>query len=405
LFELGRPKGFEKSLDIMLTLLRNGKFRRVLFQVLFVGLVTVLLISAVIEARTTINAQGMSAGFGFLERSAGFNIGFSIIEYSSNSTYARLITVGIVNTILLGVIGIVLANIVGLSVALLRTARNESLRMVGTIYIETFRNVPLILQAIFWYSVVTNLPSPRQAISPVAGVYLTSRGFFLPWINVHGGAVALALAALVIGLGLSLWVARSRRAAKMPAGRRKTLRRGILVASIAAAVIAVILVRIPDIEFITVPELKGLNFKGGVSLPPEMSALVIAITLYGGAYIAEILRAGLQSVSKGQTEAAQSLGISAWHVFTRIRLPLALRAVLPSLSNQYIWLFKATTLGIAVGYTDLFAVISVSINQSGQTLELIAILMVAFLIMNNIIGFTFNRINRAIAIKGTQNRG
>ena len=389
----------------MLTLLRNGKFRRAFYQVVFVVVVAFLMIAAVTEASKNINAQGMSAGFGFLERSTGFNIGFSVIEYSSSSSYARLILVGIVNTIMLGAIGIVLANIVGLSVAMLRTARNESLRMVGAIYVETFRNVPLILQAIFWYSLATHLPSPRQAINPVAGVYLTSRGFFLPWINVHGGAVAIALALLVVGLILSLWIGRSRRAAQIAAARHKTLRRAVLAVSVALAVIVLWLGRIPETGFLTIPELKGLNFRGGISLPPEMSALMIAITLYGGAYIAEIVRAGLQSVGRGQTEAAQSLGISTWHVFTRIRLPLAFRAVLPSLTNQYVWLFKATTLGIAVGYTDLFAVVSVSINQSGQTLELIAILMVSFLIMNNIISFVFNQINRAIAIRGTQNRG
>ncbi|WP_272011024.1 ABC transporter permease subunit [Roseovarius sp. ZX-A-9] len=372
---------------------------------LFVLAVIGVLIAAVSVASKNISAQGMSAGFGFLERSTGFNIGFSVIEYSSNSSYGRLITVGIVNTVLLGTIGIVLANIVGLSVAMLRTASNESLRLLGAIYVETFRNVPLILQAIFWYSIVTNLPSPREAINPFAGVFLTSRGFFLPWINVHGWAIAIAMASIVAGLILSLWIGRSRRGAQIAVGRRKALRRGVWTVCGVVVVVALIQGRIPETSFVTVPQVKGLNFRGGISLPPEMSALMIAITLYGGAYISEIVRAGLQSVSRGQTEAAQSLGISAWHIFTRIRLPLAFRAVLPSLTNQYVWLFKATTLGIAVGYTDLFAVISVSINQSGQTFELIGILMLAFLIMNNAISFTFNQINRAIAIRGTQNRG
>lgn len=389
----------------MLTLLRNGRSRRIIFQAIFVVVVAVALIAAVTIAAENIQAQGMSAGFGFLDRSTGFNIGFSVIEYSSNSSYARLILVGIVNTILLGTIGIILANVVGLTIAVLRTAQNGSLRMVGTIYVETFRNVPLILQAIFWYSVVTHLPSPREAFNPVPGVFLTSRGFFIPGLNVHGGAVAFALGALALGLILLIWIARSRRTARIAAQRRKTIRRMTLVASVAIAVVALILGRISDTGLVTTPELQGLNFRGGIVLPPEMSALLIAMTLYGGAYIAEIVRAGLQSVGRGQAEAAQSLGISTWHVFTRIRLPLALRAALPSLTNQYVWLFKATTLGIAVGYTDLFAVISVSINQSGQTLELIGILMLSFLIMNNIISLVFNQINRAIAIRGTQNRG
>ncbi|MCZ4291634.1 ABC transporter permease subunit [Hoeflea alexandrii] len=152
------------------------------------------------------------------------------------------------------------------------------------------------------------------------------------------------------------------------------------------------------------PELRGLNIRDGIRIPPEFLSLLIGMAIYGGAYIAEIIRAGFLSVGKGQAEAAQSLGLTPWQVFSRVRLPLAIRAVLPTLINQYVWLFKATTLGIVVGYTDFFAVISVSINQAGQTLELIGILMLGFLIMNNTIAFLLNRVNDAIALKGSQLR-
>jgi ABC-type amino acid transport system permease subunit len=162
--------------------------------------------------------------------------------------------------------------------------------------------------------------------------------------------------------------------------------------------------REPGSDIFSVPALRGLNFRGGITIPPELSALAIATAIYGGAYIAEVIRAGFLSVGKGQVEAARALGLSPWHVFSRIHLPLAIRAVLPTLINQYVWLFKATTLGIVVGFADFFSVISVSINQSGQTLELIAILMVGFLVMNNSLSFILNRVNKAIALKGTQLR-
>jgi ABC-type amino acid transport system permease subunit len=158
--------------------------------------------------------------------------------------------------------------------------------------------------------------------------------------------------------------------------------------------------RVPDTPLLNIPALKGLNFKGGMRMPPELSALVIAIALYGGAYIGEVVRAGLMSVPRGQIEAGFVNGLKNFHIFTRIRLPLAIRAVLPSLTNQYVQLMKATTIGLVVGFSDFFMIISTSINQSGQTLELLAILMGGFLLINLSIAYVMNAINRKIAIKG-----
>ena len=182
------------------------------------------------------------------------------------------------------------------------------------------------------------------------------------------------------------------------------IRRSIIVATTVICLVVLYFGRIADTPVVSVPALKGLNIRGGIRIPPELAALAIAMAIYGGAYIAEIFRAGFLSVAKGQVEAGNSLGLSPWYVFSRIRLPLAFRAVLPTLINQYVWLFKATTLGIVIGFTDFFSVVSVSINQSGQTLELIGILMVGFLIMNNTMSFILNRVNSAIALKGTQLR-
>ena len=173
------------------------------------------------------------------------------------------------------------------------------------------------------------------------------------------------------------------------------------------AVLAIVIFwagRLPETDLISLPAMKGLNFKGGIRISPEMSALGFAMAVYGGSYIGEIVRGGFKSVGRGQVEAAKSVGLTPWQVFSRVRFPLALRAMLPALTNQYVWLIKATTMGIAIGFTDFFMIISISINQSGQTIELIGILMGGFLAINFTLAAILNRLNRAIALKGSQLR-
>jgi len=204
----------------------------------------------------------------------------------------------------------------------------------------------------------------------------------------------------VLALILALWPGRNLRAREL----LPLMSRGALLGGIGLAVAVLLLARTPGETFLQFAELKGLNFRGGIRVSPEFAALLTAMSLYGGAFLGEIIRAGFMSVSRGQIEAAQALGLGGWQVFSRVRLPLALRAVLPTLTNQYVWLLKATTLGIAVGFSDFFLVISTAINQSGQTLELILILMGGFLIINNLLAAIMNFINRRIALRGSQLR-
>lgn len=387
----------------MVSLFSSRKFRRIAAQSAFLTLVAACLVTAVLEGQQNIAAQGMTTGFDFLDRATGFDVGFALIPYTSYSPYSRLILVGLVNTLFLGLIGIVLANIVGLLVACLRTARNATFNLIGTVYIETIRNIPMILQAVFWYALITSLPGPKQAYKGFGG-FLSSRGLYLPGLNVSGPAAAGFFFCVFVGLIAVLVFSLSRRFSRVQLRQRRIVRWGIIALALAAGAAVLALGRVPETPLVSMPELRGLNIRDGIRVAPEFTALVTAMALYGGAYIAEIIRAGFLSVGKGQVEAAQSLGLSPWYVFTRVRLPLAIRAVLPTLINQYVWLFKATTLGIAVGYTDFFAVISVSINQAGQTLELIGILMLGFLVINNSIAFVLNRVNKAIALKGNQLR-
>jgi len=385
----------------MSNVLRDRKFREILFQAFVLSAVAALLLAMVINTRASLDAQGLTTGFNFLNRSTGWDFSFSVLPYSISDTYKKTLLIGILNTLLLGFLGIFLATLIGIIVGLVRTSKNKLFSMLGTVYVETFRNIPLILQALFWYSIVSNLPRPRSAISLGDGIFFTGRGVYFPVLNIALWSVAVMLLLLILWLLFIPWL---RRSLKSPATFYQLKRTGWILLPVVMLGIAWF-ARIPDTPLVDTPALKGLNFRGGMRVSPELSALVIAIALYGGAYIGEVVRAGLMSVPRGQIEAGFISGLKNRHIFTRIRLPLAVRAVLPSLTNQYVQLMKATTIGLVVGFSDFFMIISTSINQSGQTLELLAILMCGFLAINLSIAYVMNAINRKIAIKGYEVKG
>ena len=380
----------------MTTLLRNRKTREIVFQAVVLSAVAVLIVAMIMNTRASLEAQSLTTGYGFLKRSTGWDFSFSVLPYSISDTYSKTILIGILNTLLLGFLGIFLATLVGIVIGLIRTSKNTLFSFLGTVYVETFRNVPLILQALFWYSVLTHLPKPRAAISFSDTVFFSGRGIYFPVLNISLCAVALMVALVIIWFVALSWL-RNRMEHSLSYHRIKK------VAWLLLPVILLIigyLARIPETPLVDMPALKGLNFRGGMRIPPELLALVVAIALYGGAYIGEVVRAGLMSVPRGQIEAGFVNGLKSFHIFTRIRLPLAIRAVLPSLTNQYVQLMKATTIGLVVGFSDFFMIISTSINQSGQTLELLSILMGGFLLINLSIAWVMNTINRKIALKG-----
>ncbi|MBX2878835.1 MAG: ABC transporter permease subunit [Granulosicoccus sp.] len=378
------------------SLLRNRKFREVLLQATMVSLVAIVLVAMTINMRTSLEAQGMTSGFAFLERSTGWDFSFAAIDYSISDTYRRTLLIGILNTLLLGVLGISFATIFGVIVGLVRTSKNYLFSLLGTIYVEVFRNVPLILQAVFWYAIVSHLPRPRSAYSLGDVMFLSGRGVYLPTLHIALWAILLMVVAVIMLLVFLRWLRRKLDGA----GNYTGIKWSLIVLTVIAIAGLALAGRVPDTGLLNIPALKGLNIKGGLRMPPELTALVIAIALYGGAYIGEVVRAGLMSVPGGQIEAGRVLGLKNSQIFTRIRLPLAVRLVLPSLTNQYVQLMKATTIGIVVGFSDFFMIISTSINQSGQTLELLAILMLGFLMINLSIAFVMNTINRRIALKG-----
>ena len=376
----------------MQRLLKNRRARGWLIQLVTVAVTVGVVASFVLTARENLLAQGIGRGFGFLERSTGWPINFALIDVTDRSAYWEVLLAGFLNTLLVGTLGIALATLIGLLVGLLRISSNFMANLIGTVFVEVFRNVPLILQVIFWYALLTHLPRPRDAIDLGGVVYLTNRGLMLPAFDLSNGDVVVLLAVFFLAVAAAMGLARRL------GGLRAS---GLAAAGFAAAFLVVLFTgRTGEAPLVSLPALAGLRFVGGFAIKPEFTALLIAIAIFGGAYVGEIVRAGFLSVDRGRVEAARALGLSPWQTNRFVRIPLAVRAILPALANQYVWLMKATTLGIAIGFPDYFMVVSTAINQSGQTMELLAILMGGFLLLNTVMGTGLNALNSRIALKG-----
>lgn len=385
----------------MSAFLRSQKTRRAILQLAFVGLVALIVIGAWLEARQSIQTMGLASGFDFLWRATGWNINFSLFPVRSTDPYWWFFVNGVINTLFLGTLGLACATLIGALVGFARVSANELLQLVGRIYVDFFRNIPLILQLFFWYAFFTNLPSPRNALE-IWPFTFSNRGVYMPALKLEPVYLVSILLIILLTIAFAIWLATTR-GIPSPSPLRNRLRL-VVPAGVLLALFFVVVGRETGGPLFNMPQLQGLNVRGGLRISPEFSALLTAMALYGGAYIGEIVRGGFKAVDRGQIEAAESLGLTPWQTFTRVRFPLALRAMLPILANQYIWLIKATTLGIAVGFADFFMVVAVTINQSGQTLESIGILMGGFLVINLTLAAIFNRINKALALKGNQSR-
>ena len=371
--------------------LRQRRDRRdLLMQVLLLAGVIVVIWVAVSTAHSNLTKLNMTSGFGFLERATGWAYSFSLIDRSIDDSYARTLLIGFMNTLFLGLICIVLSTIIGFAIGTARDARQLGLNAFATVYIQLFRNLPLILQLVFWYAILIHMPGPRQAYSMADAVFLSNRGLMLPGLNTDP-AVVLGMFAGVVVLGLGIFRLKALRMAQ------KLL---VWAGTSLALIVLAALVFSPDGTLVSVPALKGLRFQGGITVPIELVAMIVAITLYGSAYIAEVVRGGLAEVPSGLTEAGKALGLSSRDIWFRIKMPMALRTIMPPLGNQWIFIMKATTLGVAIGFSDLFYIVSTSITQSGQTLELMGLLMLSFLLINYTLAQIVNFMNARLALKG-----
>jgi general L-amino acid transport system permease protein len=349
-----------------------------ILQLLFVAAVAWIGYEIVANARANVEAQRITTGFRFLDNNAGFDISQTLIPYSGSDTYARVLVVGLLNTLLVSIIGIVCATILGFLVALGRLSPNWLLSRVAGAYVEIIRNLPLLFQILFWYlAVLAALPGPRQSISIFGSFFLNNRGLIIPRPLVEPGLLPF-LVALIFAIGASLGLHAYARRELFLRGHLVRIWPYVIGLLIGLPLVAAIIFG-PPVVF-EVPVLKGFNFAGGSRVIPEFVALTLALSMYTASFIAEVVRAGILSVHKGQMEAGLSLGLSRGAVLRLIVVPQALRVILPPLTNQYLNLTKNSSLAVAIGYPDLVSVFAgTALNQTGQAIEIIAITMVIYL--------------------------
>jgi general L-amino acid transport system permease protein len=350
-------------------------------QILFVGVLAWIAYEIVANARANLEAQRITSGFGFMANTAGFDVSQALIPYSGSDTYTRVFFVGLLNTLLVAVIGIFFATIIGFLVGLGRLSPNWLLSRVAGAYVELIRNLPLLFQILFWYlAVLATLPNPRQSISLFGSFFLSNRGFVIPKPIGHEGLTAFVIA-IVIAIAASLALRSYARRLLFESGKLLKIWPWVLGLLIGLPLLAALVFGKP-VTF-EIPELKGFNFSGGSRVIPEFVALTVALSTYTAAFIAEIVRAGVLSVHKGQMEAGSSLGLSRGSTLRLIVVPQALRVILPPLTNQYLNLTKNSSLAVGIGYPDLFSVFAgTTLSQTGQAIEIIAITMGVYLLIS-----------------------
>jgi general L-amino acid transport system permease protein len=350
-------------------------------QILFVAALVWLCYEIVANARANLQAQRITAGFGFMANTAGFDVSQNLIPYSGSDSYTRVFLVGLLNTLLVSIIGIFFATIIGFLVALGRLSPNWLLSRISGGYVELIRNLPLLFQILFWYlAVLAALPNPRQSISVFGSFFLSNRGFVIPKPIGNPGFEAF-VAAVAVAIAGSLLLRRYARKQLFDHGRMIRIWPYVLGMLIGLPLLTSLVFGAP-VKF-EIPELKGFNFSGGSRIIPEFVALTLALSTYTAAFIAEIVRAGIQSVHKGQMEAGSSLGLQRGSTLRLIVVPQAMRVILPPLTNQYLNLTKNSSLAVAIGYPDLVSVFAgTTLSQTGQAIEIIAITMGVYLMIS-----------------------
>jgi len=371
--------------------------RALIFQVLVLAAVFAFFAYIFSNTLHNLEKRGISTGFDFLNNEAGFGILMSLIPYDETYTFGRTFLVGLLNTILVSFLGIILATIIGFIIGIARLSNNWLVAKIAAVYIETFRNIPLLLQILFWYfAMLPLLPHPRQSVNFGDAFFLNSRGFYMP-APVFESPFLWVLAAMIIAIIAVVVLVRWAHKRQAQTGQQFHT----IWVSLA------ILVVLPLIAYIAtgmplswnLPELKGFNFRGGMTIIPELAALLLALSIYTAAFIAEIVRSGIQAVSHGQTEAAYSLGLRPGKTLQLVVIPQAMRVIIPQLTSQYLNLTKNSSLAAAVGYPDLVAVFAgTTLNQTGQAVEIIFMTMMVYLTISLLISLFMNWYNKKMAL-------
>ena len=371
--------------------------RALLFQVIVAAVVAFLVIVIVDNTVTNLEKRGITTGFDFLDQSAGFGITQTLIDFDESHSFGRTFIVGLLNTILVSILGIILSTVVGFLVGVGRLSGNWLVsRLCGT-YIEIFRNIPVLLQIMFWYfAVLRILPSPRQSLSLGESVFLNVRGLYVPEPLFQSGAVWLA-AALFLAIAASILLVFWNRRRQRQTGQ--TLPVAWVSIAMLLGLPALVMLFGQNIVVWEAPQLKGFNFRGGITVLPELMALLLGLVFYTASYIAENVRSGIESVDKGQTEAAHALGLSRGRTLRLVIIPQAMRVVIPPLSTHYMNLIKNSSLATAIGYPDMVSVfMGTTLNQTGQAIEIIGMTMAVYLMMSLLVSLLMNLYNRKMAL-------
>jgi general L-amino acid transport system permease protein len=371
--------------------------RALLFQILIVAIVLTMGWTLYQNTYTNLVHRGITSGFAFLENSAGFGVAQHLISYQEADSYARVFVIGLLNTLLVTFLGVVLATTLGFIIGVARLSQNWIIRKLATVYVEIFRNIPPLLQILFWYfAVFLTMPGPRNSHNLGDTFFVSSRGLNMPAAQMADGfwpfVVSVVMAIITIVL-MARWATKRFEATGVPFHK--------VYAGIALFIV------IPALDVLIfgnplhweMPELKGFNFVGGWVMIPELLALTIALTVYTAAFISEIVRSGIKSVSHGQTEAARSLGLRPGPTLTRVIIPQALRVIIPPLTSQYLNLAKNSSLAAGIGYPEMVSLFAGTVlNQTGQAIEVIAITMSVYLAISISISLLMNWYNKRIAL-------
>lgn len=386
--QIGARKGFSLS---------DPRVRAWLFQIITVVFVVGLGWYLFHNTQTNLQHRGITSGFDFLERSAGFGIAQHLIPYVESNSYARVFVIGLLNTLLVTFIGIVLATLLGFIIGVARLSPNWMINKLATVYVEVFRNIPPLLQILFWYfAVFLTLPGPRGSINIDDMFFISNRGLNMPGASAAEGFWPFVVSVVVAIVGIALMVRYANKRFDETGVPFHKFWVGLAM-FIGIPTVCALLFGSP--VHWTVPELKGFNFVGGWVLIPELLALTLALTIYTAAFIAEIVRSGIKSVSHGQTEAARSLGLREGPTLRKVIIPQALRVIIPPLTSQYLNLAKNSSLAAGIGYPEMVSLFAGTVlNQTGQAIEVIAITMSVYLAISISISLLMNWYNKRIAL-------
>jgi len=376
---------------------KNRTARALFYQIVVLALLAALTYFFVHNTAVNLTKRGIASGFGFLWNTAGFDIAFRLTDYTVTSTYAKALWTGLLNTLLVSGVGVILATVLGFVIGVARLSHNWLIAKLAAAYVDIVRNIPLLAQLIFWYfGVLTTLPGVRQSFDLLGLVFLNQRGLYSPAPILQPGFSLIPVALLVGALAAVLLARWARRRQELTGQPFPSIRAGLgLTLGLPLLVGLLFGFRMTW----SVPALQGFNFAGGFHVPPEFMALLVGLSIHTAAFIAEIVRSGVQAVSLGQTEAGLALGLKRGIVTRKIVLPQALRVIVPPLTSQYLNLTKNSSLAVFIGYPEVVAVFAgTTLNQTGQAVECIALTMLIYLVISLLISFFMNWYNRHIAL-------